>query len=91
MTAFDCSGLAGRPRVTHRRHPQLRFPQHPLLAGPELFADAFGHAVQAAANEIPSEAMLRELLVIAAWLEDRAFWEMLSHGLPPLLRSSSAA
>jgi hypothetical protein len=48
--------------------------QHPFLAGAQFVADAFGHAMQAAAGVVAAEAMLRELLVIAAGLEDRAFW-----------------
>jgi hypothetical protein len=44
------------------------------LAGPQRVAYALGHAVQAAAHEVAAEAMLRELLVVAAWLEDRALW-----------------
>jgi hypothetical protein len=45
---------------------------HPSLAGPQSVADAFGHAMQAAINRFASE--IRERVLIAAWLEHRAFW-----------------
>jgi hypothetical protein len=51
--------------------------QHPLLAGTQPVADALGHAVQAAADEVAADAMLGKLRVIAAWLEDRALRQML--------------